>query len=227
VGAVAVYLLLLEFIIGYSGWSVIVLISSALACFSVALPLLNKRLSVVSVISLIFLSAAAYLLLLDAILGFNGWSVYGAGGAALLWSIIFLPRYIKSKHKVIIAMAVDTALLLAYLFFAVNAAGFAGRFLPFVMPLTLAAAVPVMAIWLIYKTGRFSVYGILSFCFLSAALIALAVDLLINYNAGQSGFPINQWSYITAACCAFCAVLFFVVEKSTRLREFLNKKLNV
>ena len=224
---VSVFLLIIDASVGFSGWSLIVLISASLACFSVALPLLNKKLSAVSVISLTALGAAVYILLLDLILGFVGWSVYAAGGVALAWSFIFLPRYIKRKYSVVTAIASDGILILAYLFFVLSANGHADKFLPFALPLVITATVPIILIYLLYKIFKFSIYGILSMCFFFASLMALSIDMITNYNVYMHDLLFHEWSLITASCCAVIALLLFIIEKNGRFREFLNKKLKV
>lgn len=221
------YLLLIDLIGGFLGWSVIVLISSACACFCTALPLLNKRLSVKSVISLTALCIALYLLLLDLILGFTGWSVYTAGGMALLWSFILLPRYIKRNYSTIMIMAFDSGLVLAYLFFVLSANGITERFISFALPLVITVSLPTMLTYIIYKTLKFSIYGTLSVCFFFASLAALAIDKIVNYNIFVLDVIFNQWALITAVCFLIIAIFLFVIEKSQRLREFLNKKLKL
>ena len=61
------------------------------------------------------LGAAVYILLLDLILGFVGWSVYAAGGVALLMVVYILAALYKRKYSVVTATP-DGILILAYLF---------------------------------------------------------------------------------------------------------------
>ncbi|MDD4002605.1 MAG: DUF6320 domain-containing protein [Clostridia bacterium] len=224
---VSVFLLIIDSVSGFSGWSLIVLISTSFASFSVALPLLNKRLSAVSVISLTALGAALYILLLDLILGFGGWSVYAAGGIVLTWSFIFLPRYIKRKYTVFTAIATDSILILAYLFFVLSANGHMNKFLSFALPLVITASLPVMLIYSIYKIFKLSIYGILSLCFFFASLAALSIDLILNYNVYMHDLLFHEWSLITASCCMVIALLLFIIEKNSKFREFLNKKMKL
>ena len=225
--ASSAFLIILDALTIFDGWSLIVLYSCAFACFAVALPILNKVLKVKDVISFVALGASLYIILLDIHLGFTGWSFYVAGGIVLAWSFILFPLYIKRKYSIIGAMFFDSLLVLAYLFFALSAVGHLSKFISFALPLVNTVALPVMLTYLISKYCRFSVYGVLSLCFFFTSLAALSIDRIMNLNIYHHDLIFHQWSIITSACCLVIALFLYIIERNAKLKDYLDKKLNI
>lgn len=226
IGGATAFLIILDALTSFNGWSLIVLYSSALVCFSITVSIISG-LKVKHIISLIALTAAIYILALDMQLGFTGWSLYSAGGLALAWSFFLLPLYINRKYNVIAAIIFNSFLVLAYLFFSLGANGYADKFLTFALPLVVSLALPVAIIRTVWYKTRCSSFGILSMCFFFAALASLAVDRIFNLNVYNDAVFFHEWSIITAICCFAIAVILFIIEKNAKLREFFEKKLNV
>lgn len=226
IGAANAFMLAIDALTVFKGWSLYVLFSSAFACFSVLIAFLSK-LKLKHIISFITAAAALLVVSIDFKAGFSGWSIYTGGGLALAWSFTLLPFYINRKYNVIGAIVFNSILILAYLFFVLVANGYADRFLSLAVPLVVTIALPVIIIRLVYINSKCSAFGVLSLCFFFVALISLSVDKILNLNIYKDDILFHEWSIITASCCFAVAVLLFIVERNYKLREFLEKKLNV
>lgn len=224
-GAVMLFLIVIDLLTGFARWSLIATYSGAYACLSVALPFLARKLRAKDIISILAACAAAYNVLLDFELGFTGWSLYALGGIILLWCFVILPMYLR-KRFVLGSLAFDTLIIILFLFLILMVNGAGDKFLSLALPLALTVCVPVILTVAVSKAARFSAYGILSLSSLSAAIAALAANIIVNANLGTSPL-VDEWSIITASCCFFTAILLFAIERSRKFKEYLNKKLNI
>jgi hypothetical protein len=226
VAAGTVFLMILDALTVFKGWSLITLYSAALACFGVTISILSE-LKVRHIISLIAAAAAVYVVVLDFHTGFSGWSLYCAGGILVSWSFCLLPLYINRKYNVIGAMFFNSLIVLAYLYFALRANGYADKFFTLALPLVATFCVPVMVVYILWKKFRFSVFGVVSSCFLFVSLAVLSVDRIFNVNIYRDNLMFHDWSLITASLCFAVSVFLFFIEKNYKLRDYLEKKLNI
>jgi len=220
------FLIIIDALTSFKSWSLIVLFSALTACIGVSLPLQSK-LKTKNIITFTALSFAIYLIIIDYLTKFSGWSLYSAGGIALAWSFTLLPMYIKRKYSTIGTIFFDSILLLVYLYFSLTANGMQGKFSTFALPLVVSLSIPVMSVYLLFKRYGFSVFGILSMCFFFAAIVALICDRVLNINIYMDGILFHEWAIITSACCFAVSVFLFLIEKNSNLKAFLVKKLNI
>lgn len=223
----ALYILYIDYLTIFDGWSLYIFFSVLLISFGLSFPMLVENMRAKNIISIIAAAAAVYIAVLDFKIGYAGWSIYVIGAMALIWAFSLLPFYIKRKYSVIGAIFFDSLLILAYLFFVLSANGHTDKFISFALPLTAALSLPVMFIYLIDKRFKYSAYGILSLCFLFAGLIAIPIDYILNFNIFNDNVLFHEASIIITACCLFISPLLFIIEKNSRLQEFLNKKFNL
>jgi hypothetical protein len=226
VAAAVVFLVILDALTVFKGWSLIVFYPAALACFAVTISILSK-LKVRHIISLTAAAAAVCLVALDFHTGFSGWSLYCAGGMLVSWSFCLLPLYINRKYNVIGAMFFNSLIVLSYIYFAMRANGYADKFFTLALPLVATFSVPVMIIYIVWKKFRFSVFGVVSSCFLFVSLAVLSADRIFSINIYRDNLMFHDWSLITASLCFAVSVFLFFIEKNHKLKDYLEKKLNI
>lgn len=226
VGAASLFLIAIDLLTGFGRWSLIALYSAAYACLAVSLPLLAKKLNAKHIITILAACAGLYLFALDFEVGFKGWSLYAACGIVLLWCFAMLPLYLNKSYSALISFIVDTLAIALFLYLVLMVNGAEDKFFSLALPIALSACLPAILTCGVSKAARFSVYGILSLSSLSAAIASLLINLFINLNLEAQAF-LNQWSIITASCCLFVAAFLFATEKSKKIKEYLNKKLNI
>lgn len=225
VGAASLFLVAIDLLTGFLGWSLIALYSAAYACLAVSIPLLAK-IRVKHIISILAAVTGLYLFALDLQIGFTGWSLYAAGGIALLWCFAMLPMYLKGSFSALLSLIADTLAVTLFLFVVLQANGAGAEFLSLALPIAMSVCLPAIITCALSKAAKFSPYGIISLSSFSVAAACLLINLFVNLNLGASPL-FNEWSVIAASCCAAIGALLLAIEKSKRFKEYLNKKLNV
>lgn len=224
--ATAIYLLLLDYFTSFNGWSLYPLLSLTLACFLLCI-MLRKRIQIKNKISLSLLSVIPFVLLLDLINGFSGWSMYVGASIILFLSLTLLPFYLKGKYSAIYILVADMLFILGYLVLLQGMVGDLKGFLSLTLPLILTATLPPIFIVLISKKVKPNLFGVLSLCFFFASLMCLSLDYFLNVNIYKHDILFHTWAYVTAFSGLMISLLLIITAKNKRLQEYFYKKFNL
>lgn len=225
--AVPLYLLYIDYLTGFDGWSLYPAVSVLFVSGVLNLILRKWFKSANNKASLSMLLLAVFITVIDFLSGYKLWSLYVVLSLALAWSFFLLPTYLKGNFTVMGAMLADSIFILGFLFFCLSIIGRIDKFTVFALPLVITVCVPVMTVYAVARYTKTGIYGILSLCFMLAGLMAMSIDFILNYNIIKDVPFLHQWSYIVAACLGVISILLFIAGKSKPFQEFLDKKFNL
>lgn len=180
-----------------------------------------QRNGIIFILSLLLLIPATLVLVCD--LGINHavtWSGYAVGACAATYLIVIPP--IRFPRMTPVGMlALDTAGICAYLYLIERMSGGAW-FLPFGLPVSLGAAVIVLAVLFLLLHTRAPRLNIVAGALAAVGLYAVWIEFLVN-----KAFHIRKtfiWSLYPLATFLILGAVLVVIEYNKPLKERLRRK---
>ena len=181
----------------------------------------SKRASAV-LMTLIYLLPVSICLLCDLnICGRISWSGYVLFGGLFVYVCSVFPLWLRRPHP-ILPLALDFAALLGYLYYIESYTG--GKwFLPFALPVTVAAAAFVLLITGIALHTPITPLGVIALSLFCSGVFCVITELLI----GKAFFGMLRlnWSLYPLIACSIIALILVQIGKNAPMREKLEKKL--
>ncbi len=225
--ATCAYLLLLDWFIGFSMWSVYAVLGILLGWVCGGLPFTQQyyaRRRISFHLSFCLVMTALVLVVIDLLTGKSGFSLYTSFGLACLWCYTLLPLLLRGRFKVYIVLVVDYLITLVTAWMFLDASGLGENAHNFTLTLVTLLFASGLLVVAISKLTKFSVFGIVGTSFAFTALFLICLNLLVN-RCFFDRIALNLYSIVTAACLVPIAVFLIVLEYSPRLKEYLTKKL--
>lgn len=174
----------------------------------------------VFVLSMILLIPNLVLVILNVLILESGAVKYIVGGFAVAW-IWFLFPLLWKKQIPVVSLAINALSLLAYLYMFKHYGDESGWFYSIVMPVVISlwAICNVFIFWL--KKPRTK--SLIAIAVLGAVnIMSFVIEICMNmfYN-GRLEITV---SLIATACCVSLMIFFAVMEKSKRLKAWMERK---
>ena len=150
------------------------------------------------------------------------WSVYVIGGIALLFCSAPLPCFFK-KPRPILCVSINVAVLLLFLWTIDWMHPGANWFWPFACPLTLTAAVFLLAILFLFRTRVRRLLTRTATVLFAIGAFLVCLEVLLNLYLLRS--PIPTWSCFPLIPCWVLAGVLLLVRSRTRLLEEIHRRL--
>lgn len=172
--------------------------------------------------SLFLLIPTVITLLVDSLdNGQIAWSSYVAGGCFLAFVVILVPVLFK-KPNPYLCIFFDVLATLAYLGF-IAAAGSKTWFFKLALPIVVASAIICMFSVFMIRRKKLSILVRAGGLLLTAALLCVALDVIINLFAHEEFLLI--WSPYAAAPCLIFGLMLFYTERHQNLKETIRRRL--
>ncbi len=152
------------------------------------------------------------------------WSLYVAGGAVLLFTVVFVPMLFK-KRRVWLNLTLDLLVTAAYVGGICLVSG--GSWF-WTLGLPLVAASGSLAVFLAVLFGLGSARELLvrvAFVLFGSGLLAVVIDLLIKLYLGQP--PVPGWSLFVLAPCALLGVAALLLRRKNNFKEEIRRRFYV
>lgn len=187
----------------------------------VDIPKSLRRKYLVFVLSLIILIPNLVLLILNVLLLESSVIRYVIGGFAVAW-VWFLFPFLWKKQIPVISIAIDAIALLAYLYMFEHYEDGNLWYTKIVMPVVISlwAIVNIFIFWLRKPRAK----GLIAIAALgSVSVMSFIIEFCIDvlFKGGSLDFTV---SLILTACCVSLMVFFAVMEKSKRLKAWMQRK---
>ncbi len=174
--------------------------------------------------SLMLLAPAGRCLVIDWLVNSAfTWSVYAAGALILIFITVAVPVLV-TRFRAYISVAAAFACLNGYLFLAERRSQSGSWFFPIVLPSLTLAALLILGIILLYRSGRLNVLTTVASSFAASALECVAVEWFINLSRGAGqGFI---WSPFVLAPCLFLSFSLFFINGNRAVREEVRRRVH-
>jgi hypothetical protein len=206
-------------------WSVIPVISIALAWYGVAYPFFRKRNTFFRLYTYDSLAVIIYLLALNLIISGNvAWAKYASLSVALVWSILagfFITGRIRRFLPVTVFYILSAVVFFVSFAFAIN-----NRLSAFklVLPITGLILVASLLSYFIITARAGGLLGVLWVALIGASLVSIGLDAIIsNYLLGYISL---SWSLIVDAVTVPLFVTALTIKKSREIKAIISKKLH-
>ncbi len=206
-------------------WSPLVLTSLALVWMLSAFPLLMLRRRPFYTLALMALAIAGFLLMLDLLIGWDGWSIVAASAVVIGTSILLVP------FKVRIARGIPAALvdggLIALSLFLIERFYASGRwFLPLGLPLAILSTVYLAMVSLLFPRIRRLPYRRIPLLLLVTGGYNVGIELIINAYTQVLSRGIS-WSIYVFLSLMIPAGLIYYLGQNRKLRHHIKKRLHI
>ena len=206
-------------------WSLIPVISLALAWFGVAMPFMKRKNTFFRLYTYDSIAVIIYILLLNFIISKNFiWARYVAVSVTFLWVIIagiFLTDRIRKVFPITIYYIISTIILT---FISLSFVDQKIMILKMGLPIMISFFIISLLTYFIIKSSSDSALSLIGILLVAVTIQCLIVDANLHYNQNAAiGF---SWSLIvTVATIPFAATLF-AIKKSNELYALISKKLH-
>jgi hypothetical protein len=152
------------------------------------------------------------------------WSLYVAGGLALIW-VLFVPYFLFSQPTFVKLFVPDTAALLLYLLLVDLLADAGSWFLTLAMPLTLLTCGLVLVNGLLINLKVLRGFAIPAVILISIGILTMGTELIIKLYI-QNSFQLN-WSFFVMIPTLALAMVCLTVARRQTIRDEIKKRLHL
>lgn len=207
-------------------WSFYPVTSLVLWWVLTTIPFLFRTCRFAKSFTVMTMSIAVFLYLLNWHMGKVTWAWYPVSALALLWVYAGLPGFLlKGKSRAILAILADGAATAVYLQFMEVYTHSGTWFFSLALPLVGIATLLTLVIALLVVTGKLRDYAITSAVCVAMGIMSVGADLLVDCYV-QQGNGIG-WSLIALVVMFLLAVLFALVHKKVEIQVLLKKKFHI
>lgn len=149
------------------------------------------------------------------------WSAYVAGALFMLW-VAVAPPLLMDRRFTFLFILFDGAAVGLYLTLIDLLVPQGGWLLPLALPITAIACLLALG-WLLCSRLK-GWYAACADCVLLSLALLAVEGVISGYVQSSVSF---SWSLVTAAALAPLGILFFIIQKNTRLREKARRRMHL
>jgi hypothetical protein len=206
-------------------WSPVVLASLGLFWMLSAFPLILIRRRPFYTIALMALASAAFLLLLDLLMDWSGWSIVASSALIITVSIFLVPFKIRIGRGIPAAL-VDGALIGIALFLIEQLYAEGSWFMPLGLPLAILSALFLATVSYMIPLVRRRPYRFIPAILLVIGSYNVGIEVIINHYT-QVISRGTSWSIYVLISLMIPSLLIYYLGRNRRLRHNIKKRLHL